>query len=224
MSVLQVILSLIGKFGASACFAIVYVYTAELFPTVIRNTAVGMCSTVARIGGICAILIGLIPKPYPMVIMGIVACLAGGLAILFPETVGTTLSETMEDAINIGKDSKRGLCTCTTTNSTEWNEWTTRTFNVYDHEIDLFNLAILNQTIRLYLTIGVNLHGAGLRPAPCSRCTGRVWYKVFQGLVQGVPGSGTRCSRVWYKVFQGLIQGAPGSGTWGNIWGPWGVH
>ena len=54
-----------------------------------------------------------------MVIMGIVECLARGLAILFPETVGTTLPETMEDAINIGKDSKRGLCTCTTTNSTE---------------------------------------------------------------------------------------------------------
>ena len=51
------------------------------------------------------------------------------------------------------------VCTETpcTTNSTEWNEWTTRTFNVYDHEIDLFNLAILNQTIRLYLTIGVHV-------------------------------------------------------------------
>ena len=45
---LQVFLSLVGKFGASACFAIVYVYTAELFPTVIRNTAIGACSTIAR--------------------------------------------------------------------------------------------------------------------------------------------------------------------------------
>ena len=46
--ILQVFLSLVGKFGASACFAIVYVYTAELFPTVIRNTAIGACSTIAR--------------------------------------------------------------------------------------------------------------------------------------------------------------------------------
>ena len=48
LKILQVFLSLIGKFGASACFAIVYVYTAELFPTVIRNTAIGACSTIAR--------------------------------------------------------------------------------------------------------------------------------------------------------------------------------
>ena len=45
---------------ASACFAIVYVYTAELFPTTIRNTAIGSCSTIARVGGVCSLLVGLV--------------------------------------------------------------------------------------------------------------------------------------------------------------------
>ena len=115
LQALQTILSLIGKFCAAACFAIVYVYTAELFPTVIRNTSIGACSAVARFGGIAAILIGQLAPywaPAPMLIMGCVAIAAGSLALLLPETVGNKLPETMNEAINIGKDSKRGTCTC----------------------------------------------------------------------------------------------------------------
>ena len=33
---IRLILSLVGKFGASAAYAIVYLYTAELFPTCVR--------------------------------------------------------------------------------------------------------------------------------------------------------------------------------------------
>ena len=51
---------MVGKFGASAVFAIVFVYTAEMFPTVIRNQAVGTCSLVARIGGIFSMLLDLL--------------------------------------------------------------------------------------------------------------------------------------------------------------------
>ncbi len=51
---LQIVLSVIGKFGATCCFTIVFVYTAEMFPTEIRSTAVGSSSTCARIGGILA--------------------------------------------------------------------------------------------------------------------------------------------------------------------------
>ena len=47
-----------------------------------------------------------------MVVMGIVAIIAGLSALKLPETVGNKLPETMDEAINIGKDSKRGICTC----------------------------------------------------------------------------------------------------------------
>ena len=48
---IQLVASLIGKFGSSAAFAIVFLFTAELFPTSMRNSAVGLCSTLARLGG-----------------------------------------------------------------------------------------------------------------------------------------------------------------------------
>lgn len=44
---------MIGKFALAGSFAIIYNYTAELFPTVVRSTAVG-------IGGMCARLSGAI--------------------------------------------------------------------------------------------------------------------------------------------------------------------
>lgn len=45
-------------FGAKLCismvFASVYIYTMELFPTLVRHTLVGLCSTVGRVGCIVA--------------------------------------------------------------------------------------------------------------------------------------------------------------------------
>ena len=50
--------AMIGKFCISASFAIVYVYSAEVFPTVLRTTGVGSSSMCARIGSIVAPYVG----------------------------------------------------------------------------------------------------------------------------------------------------------------------
>jgi len=112
-------MSLIGKFGASAVWGIVFVYTAEMFPTVIRNQAVGACSLVARIGGVISLLLDLLKVywfPAPVFIMGVVATLAGFLAIFFPETLGEKLPETIEDALRIGSGKKRHFFACSCRN------------------------------------------------------------------------------------------------------------
>ena len=52
MYYLATALVMVGKFGVTAAFSMVYVYTAELYPTVVRNMGVGVSSTASRLGSI----------------------------------------------------------------------------------------------------------------------------------------------------------------------------
>ncbi|XP_039378188.1 solute carrier family 22 member 13-like isoform X1 [Mauremys reevesii] len=94
-------LAVIGKFAIAASFSVSYVYAAELFPTIIRQTGVGLCSMSSRVGGIISPLISLLDKYHPaipMVIFGSTPVTAGILCFLLPETRGKELQDHTEEA------------------------------------------------------------------------------------------------------------------------------
>ncbi|XP_076244758.1 organic cation transporter protein [Calliopsis andreniformis] len=100
------IIVLFGKACIAASFAVIYNYTAELFPTVVRNTALGIGSMCARLSGALTPMIMLLdsfnPK-VPAILFGFVALLSGFLSLYLPETVNQPMPETIEDGENFGK-------------------------------------------------------------------------------------------------------------------------
>ncbi|NXP79043.1 S22AD protein, partial [Ramphastos sulfuratus] len=95
-SVAITVLAIIGKFTATAAFSSSYVYTAELLPTIIRQTGAGLCSMSARIAGIIAPLIRLLSQFHqaiPMAIFGSPPVVVGLLCFLLPETRGNELAD-----------------------------------------------------------------------------------------------------------------------------------
>ncbi|XP_039606967.1 solute carrier family 22 member 4-like isoform X1 [Polypterus senegalus] len=98
--ILSIILAMTGKFGVTVAFSVVYVYSAELFPTVVRNMGIGAASMSSRIGGIISpyfAYIGTYNKILPYILMGGITMAIGIFSLLLPETQGVTLPEKMED-------------------------------------------------------------------------------------------------------------------------------
>uniref|UniRef100_A0A8C6IXG2 Uncharacterized protein n=1 Tax=Melopsittacus undulatus TaxID=13146 RepID=A0A8C6IXG2_MELUD len=80
----------------AASFSTSYVYSAELFPTVVRQTGLGLCSMLARLAGIMAPLLLLLEQYHraiPMAVFGSVTVVVGLLCFLLPETRGTDLAD-----------------------------------------------------------------------------------------------------------------------------------
>lgn len=53
------VLVVVGKSALTGVYAILYIFTPELFPTTVRSTAMGLCSMIARVGAVAASYVAL---------------------------------------------------------------------------------------------------------------------------------------------------------------------
>ncbi|GLH06925.1 Organic cation transporter protein [Gryllus bimaculatus] len=86
MAILAV--AMVGRLCISAVYSVIILYTTELFPTVNRNTAVGISSTMSH---------GAVGRNIPSTICGLICLSAGLLVLLLPETKGRALCDTVEE-------------------------------------------------------------------------------------------------------------------------------
>jgi len=97
-----IVMAILGKMGVGMAFDTGYVWTSEMFPTVIRNSALATCSSFARLGAIIAPLVVFMDtyrQGVSIIVYGVVAMIGGLLSLLLqPETKRCSrLPDTMEE-------------------------------------------------------------------------------------------------------------------------------
>eukprot|EP00253_Pinus_taeda_P018340 PITA_18340 len=98
VSVAQVACGMVGIFGMAGSYNLIFIYTCELFPTVVRNAALGLACQAGQIGAVIAplvVVVATVNPALPFAIIGVSGIVGGLLTIKLPETLNRLLYETM---------------------------------------------------------------------------------------------------------------------------------
>uniref|UniRef100_A0A1B6D578 Major facilitator superfamily (MFS) profile domain-containing protein n=1 Tax=Clastoptera arizonana TaxID=38151 RepID=A0A1B6D578_9HEMI len=99
----RLVLYMTGKLAITMSFTVIYIYTAEMFPTELRHSLLATCSMFGRIGSMIAPQTPLLATYVePLTVFGMVSLLGAGLSLTFPETLNTKLPDTIEEAEDVG--------------------------------------------------------------------------------------------------------------------------
>ncbi|NXH41253.1 S22A7 protein, partial [Dicaeum eximium] len=97
---LRSVVAIVGKGFSEAAFTTVFLYTSELYPTILRQNGMGYTSFMARLGGALApqvLLLDEVWQSLSEVTYCSVAVCSGAMAFLLPETRNMHLPEGIED-------------------------------------------------------------------------------------------------------------------------------
>ncbi|XP_076921983.1 organic cation/carnitine transporter 4-like [Bidens hawaiensis] len=101
--VLRTLCGVLGIFGMAGTYNLLYVYAMELFPTVVRNAALGSARQVGQIGAILVPFVVVMDASISFMVFGACGIVGGILTLFLPETLNRPLYDTMngmEDETN----------------------------------------------------------------------------------------------------------------------------
>ncbi|XP_033740111.1 organic cation transporter protein-like [Pecten maximus] len=105
------VMAMMGKSGVTVGYCVIYLWAAEIFPTVFRNSGMGISLACGNIGYIVAPFIaklatnsvGTISQAVPLIVFGTFSLLAALLTLMLPETNKENLPETVGHAEKTSK-------------------------------------------------------------------------------------------------------------------------
>ncbi|XP_031557646.1 organic cation transporter-like protein [Actinia tenebrosa] len=103
-------MAILGRSFVWSEFHNIYLITTELYPTVVRNTAMGLGSMTARIGAMLSpyiVMVAQLPGlslTLPVTIFGVLALIASVVTLWLPETICANMHQTIEEAESAKED------------------------------------------------------------------------------------------------------------------------
>lgn len=94
IKVVRMVCTILGISGIAGTFNLLYIYTAELFPTVVRNTALGCASQGSEMGAVLVPILVSMGGWLPFVVFAACGIVGGVFAFFLPETLNKPLYDT----------------------------------------------------------------------------------------------------------------------------------
>lgn len=92
--VIKLVCGVLGIFGMAGTYNLLFIYTSELFPTVVRNAALGSATQAAQMGAILAPFVVVLGSWMPFGVFAVCGILGGMFAFYLPETLNMPLYDT----------------------------------------------------------------------------------------------------------------------------------